>query len=269
MIRIIAIYFFILVSVSSCTKEYETTHYDSGVVKSKRELKNGVREGTFFTYYENGNLKSRGTYRLGKLEGKLEWFYEGGELEEVDNYTDGLLTGESKTYYANGDLKVKAEYKNDQRVGTYIVYDRKGLPSELSLYDLNGNLYYFAKWGANRQKDVEAFTPVFNIVQRVDSTLIFIKSNILFSGKASLRIGLGDDFHKPIVEEIAKFTITDTTVVIKSISKIVDVKKLYYQFSFVPSESDTILEFNVNRRLIRVDSVMSRTNERESALLVP
>ena len=60
--------------------------------KDKGLIKNGKREGVWFSYWNNGQLWSKGNYKNGKKEGKWVNYYEDGKVREIGTgtYKNGM-----------------------------------------------------------------------------------------------------------------------------------------------------------------------------------
>ena len=75
--------------------------------QEKGSLKNGKKEGKWFTYYNNKKLLSLIEYENGIQEGIEEWYWENGNLKSKEETKNKLREGNKFTYYENGNLKSK------------------------------------------------------------------------------------------------------------------------------------------------------------------
>ena len=68
-----------------------TEFYDDGAVKSKTEMKNGIKNGKFKEFYPNGKLKTYGKYK-NNLKNKLWYYYDENEvLLKKEKWQDGVF----------------------------------------------------------------------------------------------------------------------------------------------------------------------------------
>jgi antitoxin component YwqK of YwqJK toxin-antitoxin module len=117
--------------------------YDSGVVKSRAAVSNGLLEGLSEGWFTNGQRQVQETFRAGvshglrtkwhangrkmseglvvngKLEGIFRRWSEDGSLSEEIEMKDGAANGISRAYHADGSLRALARVENgralDQR----------------------------------------------------------------------------------------------------------------------------------------------------------
>jgi antitoxin component YwqK of YwqJK toxin-antitoxin module len=85
--------------------------YDDGAVKIRGEMRNGKREGSWFSYYSNGKIWSQ------------------------TDYIDGLRNGQSITWFPNGKKRYEGIYTNDKQSGTWKYYDETGKTVQEVDYD--------------------------------------------------------------------------------------------------------------------------------------
>jgi len=53
-------------------------------------------------------------------------FYKNGKPKQEKNYKNGDLNGNLISYWENGRIHTKGKYKNNQRVGIWETYDKRG-----------------------------------------------------------------------------------------------------------------------------------------------
>lgn len=248
-------YTIILLSVAGCGKNFELKYYDSGVVKSKMEIKDNEKDGEMFRYYESGALMARGTMRSGQQEGKLEWFYESGELEEVDFYIAGKSHGLVTKYYKNGQVRSTLTYEHDKPIGKNVRFGVDGSLTELAFYDSMGSLYYLTLWDSLGRRKMQAFMPVFSINVKRDSIYILAKSKIDISGTADLFIGPWNQQLNEI-SVLAKIRLTGTASVTTVIPNRVAINELFYKMEFRPSDADSIKGFEFYKQISKANSTI-------------
>ena len=84
-------------------EDYIERYETSNEVKVTGTLKNGVRDGLWTAWHENGNVESEVTY------------------------IDGDRHGMMRTWYIDGELRYKGAYANNEKIGTWIYYDKAGV----------------------------------------------------------------------------------------------------------------------------------------------
>ena len=87
--------------------------------KNKGLIKNGKREGVWFSYWNNGQLYSKGNYKNGKKEGAWVFYWDIGQLMRKGNYKNGKREGAWVEYEKDGTLDRERSgiYKNGLRWG--------------------------------------------------------------------------------------------------------------------------------------------------------
>lgn len=126
--------------------------YESGSLKSKVRITNGIPTGVFTTYFENGNVKNTKKFYKGKLCCKEESFFENGRLKGFAIYNqNGYMHGEYMSYFDNGLIKSRGSFKNGKQDGVWEDFHENGVlrkkelfvdgknVGEVEYYDLNGN----------------------------------------------------------------------------------------------------------------------------------
>ena len=97
--------------------------YDSGQLKTRGNLKNNKREGTWKYFTEEGELTNIENYKDGKLHGLQLVFYEKYLLEEVYNVPGGVEMYEDfydfDIYQYSGQLNQKSYYLDGKAEGTW------------------------------------------------------------------------------------------------------------------------------------------------------
>lgn len=246
---------FVLITILSCQDSYETKYHENGTIKSKAKIKNGVYDGDFITYYPDGKLKSKGVWKNGLGNGYIERYFENGVIMEKANWKANELHGNVEVYYPSGSIRLKAHYESGCKVGDYLIYHKSGEVSERHIYGEDCNLYYLVKFTPDGSKELELVFPIFDFLTKGDSVELSITSKIQFDGSGALTIGekKGDELF-PVLPPI---TITDTLPRKFYLSSEVDLNGLYYEFDFVPSESDTIGSFMFEGKLVEPDSTES------------
>ena len=53
-------------------------------------------------------------------------FYKNGKPKQEKNYKNGDLNGNLISYWVNGTIPTKGKYKNNQRIGIWETYDKRG-----------------------------------------------------------------------------------------------------------------------------------------------
>jgi antitoxin component YwqK of YwqJK toxin-antitoxin module len=84
--------------------------YKNGQVSLRGEMRDGKREGTWFSYYEDGKLWSQGEYVNGQRNGKSISWYPNGQKRFEGNYTNEKQTGTWKYWDETGKLSQEVNY---------------------------------------------------------------------------------------------------------------------------------------------------------------
>ena len=53
-------------------------------------------------------------------------FYKNGKPKQEKNYKNGDLNGNLISYWENGRIHTKGKYENNQRIGIWETYDKRG-----------------------------------------------------------------------------------------------------------------------------------------------
>ncbi len=122
--------------------------YENGEIKSERNYKNGILDGSFVRYYKNGQVSVEVNYSEGSPVDGFKQYYENGKLkaEKVYNgnsqvltrwfengvktaeihFENNMLNGRSEQWYKNGKQEMQANYRNDKHEGQLIAWHSNG-----------------------------------------------------------------------------------------------------------------------------------------------
>ena len=67
--------------------------------------------------------------------GKLFDYYEDGNIFSISNYKDGFLNGSFEEFHPNGKLASQGKYNNNNKVGTWFEYSKRGIKKKRTEYD--------------------------------------------------------------------------------------------------------------------------------------
>jgi len=84
--------------------------YDSGEVRKKYFIKNGIKVGCEHTFYRDGRLNKVKQYANGVLNGIAITYYPSGAKYIEVIYTDGILVGDYKIFEESGAIKEIKQY---------------------------------------------------------------------------------------------------------------------------------------------------------------
>jgi len=87
---------------------------NQGIVISEETVKNGKKNGPYWTYYPGGKLKEKVLFKDDKKNGVAEWYFEDGKIYQQTPYADGMINGIRKKYYSNGQLEAEIPYEKGQ-----------------------------------------------------------------------------------------------------------------------------------------------------------
>lgn len=97
-------------------------YYESGIMSSSRNYKQGKLEGVSETYYEDGSLHVRTTYKAGVKDGEFEERFEDGTVQMKGTYKDGEEDGVWYAYMEDGKPISEIEYSEGILDGSYHIY---------------------------------------------------------------------------------------------------------------------------------------------------
>ncbi len=123
-----------LVLSSLLQAELFTEYFDTGIVKSRIEYKDGtrtktskgVKQGWEKVYYETGELAYEVQYIDDKRDGKLTWYDRDGNVLEIMHYQKGKRHGVNKLFFSDGTLRSEVTYLFDKKEGPYRMYFSSG-----------------------------------------------------------------------------------------------------------------------------------------------
>ncbi|MAK17002.1 MAG: hypothetical protein CMQ70_03440 [Gammaproteobacteria bacterium] len=88
------------------------TFYQTGELKERFEIKDGVREGLYQKWYLNGQIGKQSFYKNGVLDGKLTTWYPNGVVKGTYPISNGKLEGTAKYYDNKGNLSWQVYVEN-------------------------------------------------------------------------------------------------------------------------------------------------------------
>ena len=78
------------------------------------------------TKYRSNGIKVIKFYIGNNNYDKTMIFYKNGYPKQEKNYKNGHLNGNLIHYWENGRIHTKGKYKNNQRIGIWETYDKRG-----------------------------------------------------------------------------------------------------------------------------------------------
>ena len=75
--------FLLLVTSSALYAEVIETFYQTGELKERYNLKDGVRDGIYTKWYLNGQIGRQANYKIGIMNGELKTWYPNGKVKEI------------------------------------------------------------------------------------------------------------------------------------------------------------------------------------------
>lgn len=194
------------------TARIETCYYESGMVKSKKDVNgngksenwwpngnkrneefyyNNKKHGISTNWDESGKLISTGNYFNDLADGIFLTYFENGQLKNKKTYSQGKITIDTVyvSYHANGKIHEVGNYENGYQKGLWRFYDNYGRLIEEGNYN-NGKTGPWKKYGMNgKLKKIENFsgyqkqgyTAVYDENELCDSGYLYHNDQIFFS----------------------------------------------------------------------------------------
>lgn len=100
--------------------------YESGPIKSRTQIQNGLLHGKSEGWFENGQIQIREHFKEGVAHGeRLKW-REDGSKESEGEVVDGELEGIFRKWHPNGQLSQEIEMKNGKPHGLSQAWHESG-----------------------------------------------------------------------------------------------------------------------------------------------
>ena len=96
--------FLLLVTSSALYAEVIETFYQTGELKERYNLKDGVRDGIYTKWYLNGQIGRQANYIIGIMNGELITWYPNGIVKATYPIVSGKIEGTAKYYDSDGNL---------------------------------------------------------------------------------------------------------------------------------------------------------------------
>ena len=96
--------FLLLVTSSALYAEVIETFYQTGELKERYNLKDGVRDGIYTKWYLNGQIGRQANYKIGIMNGELKTWYPNGIVKATYPIVSGKIEGTAKYYDSDGNL---------------------------------------------------------------------------------------------------------------------------------------------------------------------
>lgn len=121
-----------LIGLNACSNEPSTKPQQE---KAPEKLVQ-IKDGKYTEWYPGKKqIKYEGELnKRGEREGKWNFYSEKGTLLSFTFYLSGKKNGHSVVKYPNGKIHYYGEYKDDQMVGVWIIYNSNGQKS-VRLYE--------------------------------------------------------------------------------------------------------------------------------------
>ena len=114
---------------------YNRFFFDSGVLSSEGNLRDGKPEGYWKNYFESGILKSEGNRKGHALDSIWKFYNEEGILLEEIRYEGGKRNGITKRFDKEGFLVSSTPYSEDKRQGIGYTYFSNGAVQTETTYE--------------------------------------------------------------------------------------------------------------------------------------
>lgn len=108
--------------------------YPNKQIHREEYYRRGKEDGEFIEYSDSGVILTKGDYINGLRDGN--WFYQVGDHTEKGKYSDGEKDGEWIHYYDNDQVYFKGSYKNGKEVDKHIYYHYNGKKKWIGNYSL-------------------------------------------------------------------------------------------------------------------------------------
>ena len=96
--------FLLLATSSALCAEVIETFYQTGELKERYNLKDGVRDGIYTKWYLNGQIGKQANYKIGIMNGELKTWYPNGIVKATYPIVSGKIEGTAKYYDSDGNL---------------------------------------------------------------------------------------------------------------------------------------------------------------------
>lgn len=127
-----------------------TSYFFTGNINESGNYSYDNKEGMWQTYYRDGQKKGVYYYEYDVLKDSSITYFKNGKISSIEHYDqEGEIHGINTEYHDNGALECKIPYLHGLKHGSYIVYDKKGIPVYKKTY-VGGILkgYSYQKNGA-------------------------------------------------------------------------------------------------------------------------
>ena len=111
---------------------FETYNVSGKMVKREYYIE-GVKHGPLTQWYDSGKLFLEGAYNEGMLDGRWIIYYEDGSLGSTATYNMG--SGVQIGYSPDGLMMTKIHFKDNEKDGEEIRYNRKGEVVEILVWE--------------------------------------------------------------------------------------------------------------------------------------
>ncbi len=95
--------------------------YYGGFLSYTESYKEGQKHGISIKYFKNGNTTQELSWENNQKEGSWKVWFPNEQLQLSANFNYGKLDGPFINYYPDGTVEIKGLYKNDLRVGKWLV----------------------------------------------------------------------------------------------------------------------------------------------------
>lgn len=168
----------------------EELFYDSGIVKSVSNYKEGEFEGSSKSFYKNGILESEGVGVKGSYQGERKIYYPDGVLKEIENYNHGELHGVSSVFAPSGKIYYEFTYRKGELIG-YTYYNTSG--GILKEAKKKGGEFYYEGYSKDGNLTTQG---LYDVKGGKEGEWKFYYTNGGLSSKGTYKSGLAEGIHK-------------------------------------------------------------------------
>jgi antitoxin component YwqK of YwqJK toxin-antitoxin module len=125
---------FVTIFLDSAAQEIEIHYYPNGAIKSKGEMKNGIKSGCWLFYYPDGGLSAEEHYLKDELHGNVKYYDQSQNLIAIENWQFGYQQDSSLYFYPDGQKEKEGLFDDGLYSGRWMFYNPDGSLKKIGYY---------------------------------------------------------------------------------------------------------------------------------------
>jgi len=111
-----------------------TRYNEDGSISKVVPYTDSLEQGTAYYFDDEGQLNTTINYRRGMRHGEATWHRPDGSIESLYTYVEGVLQGTHYSTFDNGSKRCVGQFEDGERVGEWVYHNAEGNVTQRETY---------------------------------------------------------------------------------------------------------------------------------------